>query len=77
MASTDGMTTYEVLSFVVTALIGGGGLVTAMAALRSSTNVKRSLDIQTAAAREDDMVARVTGRVESRLGIGRRRRERS
>ena len=68
------MATYEILTLVVTGLIAGTGLVTAMAALRSSTNVKRSLDMQTAAAREDDMVDRVIRRAESRLRTKRRRR---
>ena len=68
------MATYEILTLVVTGLIAATGLVTAMAALRSSTNVKRSLDMQTAAAREDDMVDRVIRRAESRLRTKRRRR---
>ena len=68
------MTTYEVLSLLVAALVGGTGLVTAMAALRSSTNVKRSLDMQAAVAREDEMVDRVARRAENRIRPRRRRR---
>ena len=77
MASSGGMSTYEVLSLVVAGLIGGTGLVTAMAALRSSTNVKRSLDIQAATAQEEEMADRVTRLVENRLRPGSRRRGRN
>ena len=45
------------LSLLVAGLVGGTGLVTAMAALRSSTNVKRSLDVQAAVAESDQAQA--------------------
>ena len=73
-AASDGMTTFELISLAVTGLIAGTGFVTAIAALRSSTNIKRSLDIQTAAAQEDEMVDRVARRVEDRFGPRRWRR---
>ena len=68
------MTTYEVLSLIVTGTLALAGLITAGAAFRSSTNVKRSLDIQAEAAREEEMTDRVVRRAEYRLRPGSRRR---
>jgi hypothetical protein len=52
---------------IVTGTIALAGLVTAGAALRSSANVKRSLNIQIDDAKEIAMADRVISRVEERL----------